>query len=381
MFESAVSQFEKINDYIEHLNPYIYAAYVFLLSVIVGLVVRWLVVRSLKQYNKLHPTSVGESIHNNLTTRTKVFFPILIFFVAQPVIDFPDEHVDLVVFKVTQVMLILSFGWVLLRLIRVVEDVAYEHYSVRRNDPFKTRKIKTQLQFVRRILVVIIFILMLAATLLSFPEVRNIGATLLTSAGVAGIIIGFAAQKSIANLLAGLQIAITQPIKIDDAVIVEGEWGKIEEITLTYVVVMVWDKRRVVLPINYFIEKPFQNWTRTSAELLGPIVLYLDYSLPLARLRAQLDVILKEEPLWDQKVKVVQVMDTTEKCMVVRVLVSAKDAPTAWDLRCSVREKLITFIQKEFPDAFPVNRMKLLESHPLKLDENGYKVESRQPPK
>lgn len=377
MLDSVVTQFDKFNNYIENLNPYLYAGYVLLLSVIVGLTIRWVVIRSLKQYNRLHTTSVGQSVQENLTNRTKIFFPILVFFLAQPVINFPEDEVDLVVFKITQVMLILSFGWVLLRMVRVVEDVAYEHYSVRRNDPFKTRKIKTQLQFIRRILIVIIFLLMISAILLSFPEVRNIGATLLTSAGVAGIIIGFAAQKSLANLLAGLQIAITQPIKIDDSVIVEGEWGRIEEITLTYVVVMVWDKRRIVLPINYFIEKPFQNWTRTSAELLGPIVLYLDYSLPLEALRSELDRVLKVEPLWDQKVKVIQVMDTTEKCMVVRVLVSAKDAPTAWDLRCSVREKLITFIQKNYPEAFPKNRMTLMEGKPLKLDENGAKVERK----
>jgi len=371
MFEAVVSTVEQVNQYLVNLNPYVYDAYIFILAILLGLLLRWVVVRSLKQYNRLHSTVVGESVYQNLTTRTKVFFPILTFFLAQPLVTFPDENVDLVVFKITQVMLILSFGWVLLRLVRVVEDVAYEHYSVQRNDPYKTRKIKTQLQFIRRILIVVIFILMVSAVLLSFPEVRSIGATLLTSAGVAGIIIGFAAQKSLANLLAGLQIAITQPIKIDDSVIVEGEWGRIEEITLTYVVVMVWDKRRIVLPINYFIEKPFQNWTRTSAELLGPIILYLDYSTPLDKLREELDRILQKEALWDQKVKVAQVVDTTEKCMVVRVLVSARDAPTAWDLRCSVREKLISFLQKEFPEAFPKNRMSLMEGQPLKLDENG----------
>ncbi len=374
MLESAILWFERLNQYVESLNPYVYALYVLILSVILGLAIRWITVRSLKQYNRLHKTIIGESIYENLTVRTKVFFPILVFFLAQPVINFPEEELDLIVFKATQVMLILSFGWVLLRMVRVVEDLAVEHYGVRKNDPYKTRKIRTQLQFIRRILTVVIFILMVSAILLSFPGVRNIGATLLTSAGVAGIIIGFAAQKSLANLLAGLQIAITQPIKIDDSVIVEGEWGWVEEITLTYVVVKIWDRRRIILPINYFIEKPFQNWTRNSAELLGPIVLYLDYSTPLDHLRSELDDLLKTEPLWDQQVKVVQVMDTTEKCMVVRVLVSAKDAPTAWDLRCSVREKLITFLQREYPEAFPKTRMKLMESQPLRLDENGYRI-------
>jgi small-conductance mechanosensitive channel len=377
MLDATITFFQDINEYIESLNPYVYAGYILVVSILIGLTIRWLSIRSLKEYNKLHPTVIGESVYKNLTRRTKVFFPIMVFYLAQPIINFPGENIDLLVFKITQVLLILSFGWVLLRLVRVVEDVAYEHYSVRRNDPYKTRKIRTQLQFVRRILVVVIFLLIISAVLLTFPEVRNLGTTLLTSAGVAGIIIGFAAQKSIANLLAGLQIAITQPIKIDDSVIVEGEWGRIEEITLTYVVVMVWDKRRIVLPINYFIERPFQNWTRTSAELLGPIMLYLDYSMPLDALRHELQRVLKEEKLWDQKVQVVQVTDTTEKCMQVRVLVSAKDAPTAWDLRCSVREKLITFIQQHYPEALPKNRMSLMDGHPLKLDENGSRIEHK----
>jgi small-conductance mechanosensitive channel len=224
---------------------------------------------------------------------------------------------------------------------------------------------------------VTVIFLVISAILLSFREVRNLGATLLTSAGVAGIILGVAAQKTLANFIAGLQIAITQPIKIEDSVIVEGEWGWVEEITLTYVVVKVWDKRRVVLPIQYFIEKPFQNWTRTSAELLGPVVLYLDYSLPLEELREELDRILQQEKLWDKKVKVIQVIDSTEKCMVVRVLVSAKDAPTAWDLRCSVREKLISFVQHHYPEALPKNRLSLMESKPLKLTENGSKAREK----
>ena len=377
MIERTFMHLEKVNNYIESLNPFVYAGYVLLISVLVGLTLRWVVVRSLKKYNNLSPTLVGSSIYQNLSNRTKVFFPILIFFIAQSAIKFREESLNLIIFRASQVMLILSFGWLLLRLVRVVEDIAHEHYSVRRNDPYKTRKIKTQLQFIRRLLVVIILILVTAAILLSFPQVRSIGATLLTSAGVAGIIIGFAAQKSIANLLAGLQIAITQPIKLDDSVIVEGEWGRIEEITLTYVVVKIWDMRRIVLPINYFIEKPFQNWTRNSAELLGPIILFVDYKLPIEALRTQLSEILKTEPLWDQNVEVVQVMDTTEKCMVVRILVSAKDAPTAWDLRCSVREKLITFIQQKYPEAFPINRLALSDSQLLNAVKNEHKVESK----
>ncbi|MDF9796997.1 small-conductance mechanosensitive channel [Catalinimonas alkaloidigena] len=342
-------------------RPYWTVVFVFFLSILVGLAIRWVFVRSLKNYNRLKPGVLIESFLRNLNRRTKVFFPLLVFYIAQLFIDLPDETTDLIITKVAQAALILGFGWVLLSLVKVVEEVVFEHYTVKRGDSLKSKKIQTQLQFIRRVLVVIIVVLVLSAILLTFDSVRNIGATLLTSAGVAGIIVGFAAQKSIANFLAGLQIAITQPIKIDDSVIVEGEWGWIEEITLTYVVIKIWDKRRLVLPINYFIEKPFQNWTRTSTELLGPVMLYLDYTLPLDELRNELDKILAREKLWDRKTKVVQLVDTTEKCIAVRILVSAKDAPTAFDLRCIVREKLINFVREKYPDALPVHRMFMLE--------------------
>jgi small-conductance mechanosensitive channel len=189
--------------------------------------------------------------------------------------------------------------------------------------------------------------------LMVFDSVRHFGTALIASAGLAGIIVGFAAQKSIATLLAGFQIAFTQPIRIDDVVIVESEWGQIEEITLTYVVVRLWDLRRLVLPITYFIEKPFQNWTRTSSDLIGSVFLYVDYHVPLAPLRQELQRILDQHPLWDRKVVVLQVTDTKQHTVELRALVSAKDAGTAWDLRCDVREQLITYLQREHPESLP----------------------------
>jgi small-conductance mechanosensitive channel len=205
----------------------------------------------------------------------------------------------------------------------------------------------------RKIITTIVALIAIASMLMVFESVRHFGTAIIASAGVAGIILGFAAQKSIATLLAGVQIALTQPIRIDDVVIVEGEWGRIEEITLTYVVVRIWDLRRLVLPISYFIEKPFENWTRTSAELLGSVFLYVDYNVPLERLRAELQKILDSSKLWDRKVSVLQVTDTKQHTIEIRVLVSAHDASTAWDLRCEVREKLIGYLQKHHPESLP----------------------------
>jgi hypothetical protein len=186
-----------------------------------------------------------------------------------------------------------------------------------------------------------------------FEPVRQLGTSILASAGIAGIIIGFAAQRSIATLLAGLQIAVTQPIRLDDVVIVENEWGRIEDITLTYVTVRIWDERRLVVPIAYFIEQPFQNWTRTSADILGTVFLHVDYRAPLAAIRAELDRVLAESACWDGKVKVLQVTDAREHTLELRALASAADASLAWDLRCEIRERLITFLQTHHPDCLP----------------------------
>jgi len=207
--------------------------------------------------------------------------------------------------------------------------------------------------------VTIVVIFTLASMLMVFEPVRQFGASILASAGVAGLVVGFAAQKSIATLLAGFQIALTQPIRVDDVVIVEGEWGRIEEITLTYVVVCIWDLRRLVVPIGYFIEQPFQNWTRTSADLLGTVELHVDYTVPVDALRTKLTSILESSRHWDRKVNVLQVTDATEQTLVVRALASAANASSCWDLRCEVREKLVAYLRREHPESFPRVRGRL----------------------
>jgi small-conductance mechanosensitive channel len=192
-----------------------------------------------------------------------------------------------------------------------------------------------------------------ASALMQFPSVRQFGTSLLASAGLAGLAAGIAARPVLANLIAGLQIGLTQPLRLDDVVIIQGEWGRIEEITSTYVVVRIWDERRLVVPLQWIIENPFQNWTRTSAELLGTVTLWLDYRVPLDSLRAELERICRAAPQWDQRVAAIQVVDTSERAMQVRCLVSAADSGKTWDLRCRVREALIDFLQSKHPDALP----------------------------
>jgi hypothetical protein len=199
----------------------------------------------------------------------------------------------------------------------------------------------------------VIAIFMLASMLMVFDSVRQFGESILASAGIAGIVVGLAAQRSIAALLAGFQIAMTQPIRLDDVVIVEKEWGRIEEITLTYVVVRIWDLRRLVVPITYFIEQPFQNWTRASADILGTVFLYVDYTVPVDSLRGELTRILQASRFWDGKVNALQVTDAKEQTLEVRALASAADASLAFSLRCEIREQLVGFLQRNYPESLP----------------------------
>ncbi|MDE3068024.1 MAG: mechanosensitive ion channel [Verrucomicrobiota bacterium] len=250
-------------------------------------------------------------------------------------------------------------GYILYDLLATMEKAVIAQYRMDVRDNLAMRKIQTQVRVLKKIGTGVILIVTLALMLMDLPPVRHLGASLLASAGVAGIIIGFAAQRTLATFVAGIQIAFTQPIRLDDVVIVEGEWGRIEEITLTYVVVLIWDLRRLVVPITYFIEKPFQNWTRISADLLGTVFLYMDYTAPVDAVRAELDRILEHSRLWDRKVKGVQVTDSKEHTLEVRVLVSAANSSAAWDLRCEVREKLVDFLQRNYPHSLPRARAEL----------------------
>lgn len=297
--------------------------------------------------------SVGDRILLPLAGRTvRLTAPLVVLILGVPVLPAPPEVLG-ALRNAVSLVLIATVAVLLYQLVLSVERYVLARYRIDVADNLQARKVYTQVTVLRKVALVVIGIFTLASMLMVFESVRQFGTSLLASAGIAGVIIGFAAQRSIATLVAGFQIAVTQPIRIDDVVIVENEWGKIEDITLTYVVVQIWDLRRLVLPITYFIEKPFQNWTRASAELLGSVFLHVDYTMPLAPLREELDRILAASKLWDGKVKVLQVTDAREHTLELRVLASARDAPTAWDLRCEVREKLVDFMQKHHPQGLP----------------------------
>ncbi|WP_437395932.1 mechanosensitive ion channel family protein [Flagellimonas lutimaris] len=253
--------------------------------------------------------------------------------------------------KASTILFIFAMAWLMIALLKIIKKVVIQNYDIGVADNLKARKVYTQFTILERIFIFIIILLATGFALMSFEEIREVGISIFASAGVAGIIIGFSAQQFIGTILAGVQIAIAQPIKLDDVVIVEGEWGRIEEITLTYVVVGIWDKRRLIVPTPYFINQPFQNWTKTSSDLLGTVFLYVDYNVPFDKLREEQTRILKNTDLWDGKVDVLQVTDTKPNYVEIRCLMSAKDSPTAWDLRVLVREKLIGFLQDNYPES------------------------------
>ncbi|KMQ51221.1 mechanosensitive ion channel MscS [Chitinispirillum alkaliphilum] len=286
----------------------------------------------------------------------RVIVPLLaavMFFEIMPT----AEALQTMVRRLSSIFIIVSVFWALTQLVLSFDGIILKKFSINESDNLKARKIYTQVAVIQRIGLVVIGFLSFASILLLFPSVRQFGQTILASAGVAGIIMGFAMQKTLSNLFAGIQIAFTQPIRMDDVVIVENEWGWIEEITLTYVVVKIWDWRRLVLPISYFIERPFQNWTRTSASIMGRILMYADYRIDVPDLRIAMEKEVKDHPLWDGRVYCLQVTECRERTVELRILVSAVDSPKAWDLRCDIREAMLSYVQKNHPESLPQIRI------------------------
>lgn len=249
--------------------------------------------------------------------------------------------------------LIAAVGWFAIVCSAVVFDVVSAQYRLDVPDNTAARRVQTQVQVLHRIVIVIVSIVTLSVMLMTFPQIKHIGISLLASAGLAGLVIGTAMKSSLSSLIAGVQIAFTQPIRIEDAVVVEGEWGWIEEIGTTYVIVRLWDLRRMVLPLSYFLEHPFQNWTRQSADLLGSVFLYVDYTVPVEEVRKELRRIVQNNPKWRGQVCVLQVTDATTNAVQLRALVDARDSSSAWDLRCEIREALIQFLQEKYPHGLP----------------------------
>jgi small-conductance mechanosensitive channel len=259
-------------------------------------------------------------------------------------------------------LLIIAVTWALVRCTSAIGNVIVALNPVLEGQWKRARKVETQTRFLVRVLNILIVILGLGVALMTFEPVRHLGGSLLASAGIGGIILGFAAKPVLSNLLAGMQIALTQPFRIDDVLHVQGEWCWVEEVTATYVVLRVWDLRRLVVPLQWFIENPFQNWSRNDTELTGPVFIHVDYAMPVEQLRTEFNRLLRQSPQWNGNTATVQVTDAGDTNIQVRLLMSAKDSSGLWDLRCAIREGMITFIQEQFPEHLPRVRARLVET-------------------
>lgn len=342
-----------------HWPPFVWNILLGCAALLSGLIIKYILALILHLTSrKKTDYSIIRSVLKRLGTPINYFLPVLVFNMVLPSMELKARSMA-TLSKTVEICLIITFGYVLTGLVKVFEDYMYHTFDLSKEDNLRERKLRTQLQFVRKLAISTILILTFCAVLLSFDNLRKIGAGLLTGVGVGGIIVGFAAQRSLSNFLAGMQIAFTQPIRIDDVLVVEGEWGRVEEITLTYVVLGIWDQRKLILPINYFIEKPFQNWTRTGSAIMGTAFLYLDYTAPFEAIRTEFARVLKDNPLWDKRVQSMQVTNISERTVEIRLLVSARSSGSAFDLRCDLREKMLSFIQREHAYCLPKTRAEL----------------------
>lgn len=321
-------------------------------AVILGLVVHLILFGILKRAAEAARHGVAQSLVRHARKPGYFILPLAFIPPVLSALALPDD-VKRVMLRVDGIGMILAVTWLAISLVYVLDDYVADRYKIDSADNLQARQIRTQMVVMRRILISIIGLVGLATVLMTFPVIRNVGTGLFASAGLAGLVAGIAARPVLSNLIAGVQIALNQPIRIDDVVVVEGEWGRIEEIGSTFVVVRIWDLRRLILPLTYFIENPFQNWTRSTADILGTVFIYVDYSVPVETVRQELHRILKETPLWDGKVWGVQVTDAKERTVELRALMSASDSGQSWDLRCLVREKMIAFLQERYPGSLP----------------------------
>jgi small-conductance mechanosensitive channel len=327
-------------------------------SILLGLAAHWILYAGARRLARRTRSVFDDSLVRHTRTPTRIVFPLLGVLLVLPVVPMPAA-LEQAIRHLLALVMIAVVGWSVVALVEIVSDVVSTKYRMDLPDNLEARRIRTQLQLLRRATGVVVSVVALSVMLMTFPSIRHLGVSLFASAGVAGLVVGMAARPTIANLIGGLQIALTEPIRLDDVVVVNGEWGRIEEITTTYVVVRIWDLRRLVVPLSHFLEQPVENWTRVTADLLGTVFVYADYRVPVERLRQELQRILETSGLWDGKAWGLQVTDAGERTMQLRALMSAPDSSRAWDLRCHVREKLVEFLQREYPESLPVTRAEM----------------------
>lgn len=347
-----------IRYFMQNWQNLLWSAGTIVVAIVVALLARALVLWVLRRLTRRKGALLGQSLVKHGERPTRWIFPLLAVLSVLPGLPLPPELMSALE-HITGLGLIAAIAWLAILLVQITSDILAGRYRTDVADNLAARRIQTQFQMLHRIVVVMVIVITLAIMLMTFPAIKHIGMSILASAGLASLVVGMAMKGTLSNLIAGVQIAFAQPFRLEDAVVVEGEWGWVEEITTMYVVVRIWDLRRLVLPLSYFLDHPFQNWTRTSADLLGYTYLYTDYSVPVDAVRGELRRICESSKLWGGKVCIVQVSDSDAHTMQLRALMDANNSSDAWDLRCLVREKLICFLQQNFPGSLPRYRGEL----------------------
>jgi small-conductance mechanosensitive channel len=335
-------------------DPLLALCAVMLLAIAAGFVVQAIGLRILKRI--VRHFTMTSSLVNSTSAPMRVVMPLI--FLQMALTALPDDAPFIGRIRHTVgLLLIASLTWLIMRCIAGVTATIVALQPITVADNLHARAIQTQARVIGRSLMGLVLLIGISLMLMTFPEIRSLGASLLASAGLAGIAAGLAAKPVLGNLIAGLQIAVSQPLRIDDVLIVEGEWGRVEEITGAYVVMCLWDQRRLVIPLQWFIEHPFQNWTRRSSEIIGSVFLWVDYRMPLTPLRKQAERICREAAEWDGRLCLLQVTDADQRGMQLRILATSTDSSKNWDLRCKVREGLIHYMQLHYPEHLPLLRI------------------------
>jgi small-conductance mechanosensitive channel len=358
MGETIQGSLTRLRDFLYWAPDNLVGAIVLALAALIALLVHGAVGRLLHRIVDARQPYLA-SVLTGTRQQTRLAFLMVALFLALPVAPF-DPGVATALAHILLVAVIVLIGWIAITASHIVAELYLQRFQLDVPDNLIARKHITQVRVMRRVVDTLLIIVTVAAALMTFEPVRQYGVSLFASAGVAGLIVGFAARPVLSNLIAGIQLAVTQPIRIEDAVVIEGESGRIEEITATYVVVRLWDMRRMIVPLTYFIERPFQNWTRESSNQIGGALIKVDYTTPVERVRKKAAEIMKASPFWDGNLVKLQVTDTDAQSMQLRIIAGARSPGDAFDLRCEIREKLIDFLQRELPLALPRQRQQTL---------------------
>jgi small-conductance mechanosensitive channel len=340
-------------------HAWFFAIFLFCGVIVLSNVAHFIIFRVLRHKEKQSKDGRWRSVQQYLSHPARAIFFITCLLIFLPLVPQVSPSVQAIVRQGLIMALVVALGWLAVGCVYVFQAAVLRNYDLSAENNVRARRIHTQFQLFRRVFITFIVIVDIGALLWTFndPRIWHYGSGLLASAGIASIIVATAAKSTVANLLAGLQIALTEPIRIDDVVVVQGEWGRVEEINSAYVIIRIWDLRRLIVPLSYFIENSVQNWTRQSADIMGTAFLYVDYSIPVEDLRQQLNAIVHASPLWDKKVCGLQVTNLSEHSMELRCLVSSRNASENFDLRCLVREQMAAWIQQNHPTAFPITRL------------------------